>query len=46
MERTIAEGINGSGETIYQVQTTLDSGKVYIETFTTRNEAEHWVKWA
>ena len=51
VSRTIKQGINGSGQTIWIVFTvkTLDNGAertLGVERFTTLEEAQCWVRWA
>ena len=44
--REIKQGLSGSGHPVYIVQTTLPSGKVFLERFDNLPEAEAWIKWA
>jgi len=44
----MAEGVDGSGRTIYFVNTVCNkTGRwLWMERFTSKKEAEHWMKWA
>ncbi len=45
--REIREGVNGSGKTVWLVNTFNADGKcIWIEYFTSRAEAERWVEFA
>jgi hypothetical protein len=44
--REIVEGVNGSGDKVYCVQTVMKNGRVYQETFDRKSEAEAWIRWA
>lgn len=46
--KEITEGVNGSGKTVYLVNTVCDvTGRwIHTERFNTKSEAESWVKYA
>ena len=45
--REIREGVDGSGKTIWLVNTFNSAGQcIWIEYFRNRAEAECWMKWA
>ena len=47
--KELKTGINGKGNTVWQVVVYKDEGKTvidFIHTFETKEEAECWMKWA
>lgn len=50
MKVELKQGLNGSGKTVWLVQTERKGSKGqtirHIETFTSKSEAESWIKYA